>query len=469
MKLYRLTLIASLLSLASFGACAGYAQLAPPPGITSVGGVSTIPVGTAANGARYVGGHVVANASLQVGARAVTVPVAYRVAANAATFAVTRMNPWIAGATLAASAVPYVLDWFSAGGSPLTVNNGIIIYPAVPGGGLDLDRTILIDGSTLRQAVNAAGGQASFIQPVSYLVGYASGCPQINKPGGGFDKPAIHLRDGLANIQRTWCTGGNAPVNNDGTPARSPSADDFAPLGGAPLNPALFPALDLPVPIDPAPVINPATQPSGNVVIGPNGNPAPQLQPSTLRVPDGAPVPNPNTSPQTYTQPWLEIVPSPTPESPYRVDVRPVTTVVNSPTTPTDPVVNPGTPATPAEPGLCQKYPNIMACQPEGDFSDSGLPPVPQLYVRKYPDGLVGIWEQKKQAMRETAVAQLASQIMPTGIGDGGCPQWQIPLDVGFWNYGTVPIGIPCEYWGVLRVIMIIGSLFLARALIFGG
>ena len=104
MKLLKPAALASFLFVLSFNASAGYAQLAPPPGFTSVGGVSTMPVGAAANGARYVGGHVVANASLQAGARAITVPVAYRVAANAATFAVTRMNPWVAGATLVASA-----------------------------------------------------------------------------------------------------------------------------------------------------------------------------------------------------------------------------------------------------------------------------------------------------------------------------------------------------------------------------
>lgn len=431
-------LLVLVLALCSFTAHAGYAQLAPPPAFQSVGGVSTMNVGAAANGARYVGGHVVANTTLQVGARAVTVPVAMRVAANAATFAVTRMNPWIAGLSLAASAIPFIADWFA--GEELEVTPlGKIQVPAKPGqstpAGPD-DFWVSNGGQVVRIS--------SIAKPAN--------CDSVAGYPACTTGQATGRQLACFNGVRSGCYSSAPDPVSQATPARPATAADLAPLADNPINPQALVELGIPLPVDPVPIINPATQPSGDVLIGPNGNPAPQLQPSPLRFPNGDPVPIPNTSPQRYTQDWTEVVPSPTPDSPWRIDIRPVTTETTNPAPQPDP-----TPTPDPDP------------EPEGDFSDTGLPSIPVLYERKYPDGLIGIWDQKKQAMRETAVAQLASQIMPSGIGDGGCPQWQIPLDVGIWNYGTVPIGIPCEYWAVLRVIMIIGSLFLARALIFGG
>lgn len=107
--------------------------------------------------------------------------------------------------------------------------------------------------------------------------------------------------------------------------------------------------------------------------------------------------------------------------------------------------------------------------KPEDPAVDTPLGDIPKLYERKYPDGLVGIWNDKKQSLKDSSVGTLVDQIVPNGMGDGGCPQWQIPLDIGIVNYGTHDLSIPCEYWAYLRIIMIVGSLFLARALIFGG
>lgn len=99
---------------------------------------------------------------------------------------------------------------------------------------------------------------------------------------------------------------------------------------------------------------------------------------------------------------------------------------------------------------------------------DSPMPTIPKLYERQYPDGMVGIWNQKQQQLKDTSVGQLVTQLMPN-VGDGGCPKWQIPLDVGIADYGVFDASIPCQYWAVIRIVLIVGSLFLARAIIFGG
>lgn len=107
--------------------------------------------------------------------------------------------------------------------------------------------------------------------------------------------------------------------------------------------------------------------------------------------------------------------------------------------------------------------------QQEDDSAvDSPVPAIPKLYERQYPDGMVGIWNQKQQQLKDTSVGQLVTQLMPN-VGDGGCPKWQIPLDVGIADYGVFDASIPCQYWAVIRILLIVGSLFLARAIIFGG
>jgi len=106
--------------------------------------------------------------------------------------------------------------------------------------------------------------------------------------------------------------------------------------------------------------------------------------------------------------------------------------------------------------------------QQDDSAVDSPMPTVPKLYERQYPDGMVGIWNQKQQQLKDTSVGQLVTQLMPN-VGDGGCPKWQIPLDVGIADYGVFDASIPCQYWAVIRIVLIVGSLFLARAIIFGG
>lgn len=127
-----------------------------------------------------------------------------------------------------------------------------------------------------------------------------------------------------------------------------------------------------PLPVE-APIINPT----------PGSNPTPQ----PVFVPTGDPVPNPNYDPnaqpsptnQPYTQPGVRIVPSPTLDDPFRVDVQPTNRPVASP--------NPSPEPTPdAEPdsgdkpkpeehqSLCEKHPDIVACAKTGTLEASPVP-----------------------------------------------------------------------------------------------
>lgn len=108
--------------------------------------------------------------------------------------------------------------------------------------------------------------------------------------------------------------------------------------------------------------------------------------------------------------------------------------------------------------------------QPEPPPTDTPLPPVPDLYTRKYPQGMEGIYDEYKDQLKNTSLVQLAKQLMPN-IGDGGtCPTWPINLNFATWApYGVHDVAPPCWIWDVAKAILILSALLLARALIFGG
>ncbi|MCT6717871.1 hypothetical protein [Acidovorax sp. K2F] len=229
----------------------------------------------------------------------------------------------------------------------------------------------------------------------------------------------------------------------------------------------------------PQPTPLPVESPSPWVNPSPGANPTSQ----PWRVPTGNPEPNPNYDPnapasptnQPYRQPYTDYIPSPTYDQPWRLDTRPgyrylpTPQGMNDPIT-IDPVADPSNKPTEDEKqDLCEKHPNIVACE-DGEITDQPLPPIPKLYERKYPDGLVGIWNQKSQLIKQSSTFTLAGQLMPTTLTVGACPSWVIPLNFGSWSsYGEYNVAPPCWIWDVAKTIIIISALMLARSLIFGG
>ncbi|WP_182284083.1 IgG-binding virulence factor TspB family protein [Comamonas testosteroni] len=116
----------------------------------------------------------------------------------------------------------------------------------------------------------------------------------------------------------------------------------------------------------------------------------PQVQP--MFVPTGNPVPNPNYDPakapsptnQPFNQPGVKVVPAPTTDRPWQVDLQPVNRPVDkadpSPEPKVDPPPEPGTDGNgdkPREPDketqdLCEKHPEIIACQKLDEPEDPG-------------------------------------------------------------------------------------------------
>ena len=127
----------------------------------------------------------------------------------------------------------------------------------------------------------------------------------------------------------------------------------------------------IPLPVE-RPVINPT----------PGDNPSP----GPLFVPTGDPVPNPNYNPDAApgpnNQPWLQpgvrVTPRPTPSNPWQVDVQPIDRPQNGPDPLPDNEQNPDPqpddkPKPEESKSLCEKHPDILACQKLGDVTPENL------------------------------------------------------------------------------------------------
>lgn len=200
-------------------------------------------------------------------------------------------------------------------------------------------------------------------------------------------------------------------------------------------------------------------------------NPAPGENPANrpLRVPTGEPQPIPNTNPRQWRQPYVDIVPAPTPESPWRVDVKPGEVTSTDP----NPVQNPKPdaeekPTEEQDKSLCEKHPEIAACE-KVEVTDKPLPEQPKLYEPKYPDGITGLWNSKLQEIKATPLFNLAPSLLPN-VSAGTCPSWKVDLSIDGWtNAGLQDVSPPCWVWDVAKLVIIASALLLARRLIFGG
>jgi hypothetical protein len=135
---------------------------------------------------------------------------------------------------------------------------------------------------------------------------------------------------------------------------------------------------------------------------------------------------------------------------------------------------------------FCAKNPNDPQCtgggggggagDGEGEGEDSPsistgeLGKVPTLYEPKYPNGIIGVWNENIGAIKSSPLFSLPQVFAPTNINGGSCPNWSMSANLGArMNFGGHSIAPPCYVWDFIKIVVIIGALMLARALIFGG
>lgn len=364
---------------------AGYAQLKPPPG-WSTGMGAAVPgqagvfnFGKAANDAITKGGTVLTNASLNVGGKMITVPVGMRVAANAATFAASYSfgNPWIFG-TLAVGSAAY--NWFKESG--FEVKNGVWVQsdPNVCSAPPCIEYFGSPFGIPITGIGTANAAQAMLAALAARNPSRKYRLNHIEDRGGG--AKAFYF-DMSGNGGAVWDI--NFDIFTLSARTTAPSDPAFTPVGDPEFHqkldpkpipdamPKQLPQIDWPIELpifnpDPAvsPQPRPAPAPEPRPLWEPVGDPV--KNPNPDRNPDGSPKPlpngepNPNAKPDTWTQPGVRVKPSPTPESPWQVDVNPENI------TKTDPS------ATPQESG--QPSPNATP-KPVTDAITCGLPGTP--------------------------------------------------------------------------------------------
>lgn len=146
------------------------------------------------------------------------------------------------------------------------------------------------------------------------------------------------------------------------------------------------------------------------------------------------PVPNPENVPETWKTPVIDLVPSPTVNEPWRVDAQPKDVITESPSplpeTAPVPVTPPaGETTTPTEkpPGLCDEYPDILACSKFDTPEAEALPEVP----------------------REVTVAPDSGW----GGSSGSCPP---PKHITVQGRDIpIPVDLICQYMSGIRPIVI--------------
>lgn len=108
--------------------------------------------------------------------------------------------------------------------------------------------------------------------------------------------------------------------------------------------------------------------------------------------------------------------------------------------------------------------------EPVYKTTDTPLAPQPKLYEPVYPRGIAGVWTDKKDDLKSTPLNSLASSLMPNVGSGGSCPVMNVDLTFASWaSFGVKDVAPPCYVWDWGKAIIILCSLLLARALIFGG
>lgn len=369
--------------LASGSAHAAYAQLAPPAGWTSTPGASgTFAIGNASNAATLANGTVRANAALNVGGRSISVPASMRFASNAPRIAaaVIFQHPAVRTAVGIATLLGLAsITWDDAmqawvkPGYDATISNGY-------GWRVDASRVPNKVYDTAEEACKDIIGE-----PV----------------GATFVRADVHVKDPVYLSVASCVWKRPPPQNSEYSPREAKAAPNASCPSGWFITPAgcvqkipprrltepefIEELAPLPMPSTvPRELPNKTPLPVEQPVINPT--PGDNPSPSPLFVPTGDPVPNPNynpnAAPSPTNQPWLQpgvrVTPRPTTDSPWQVDVQPVDRPQAGPDPLPDVEQNPETdpndkPKEEDSKSLCEKHPDILACQKLGNINPENL------------------------------------------------------------------------------------------------
>lgn len=373
---------------------AGYAQLAPPSGWTGGGGAAaTFSYPSAANAATLTDSTVRTNASLNVGGRAVQVPASMRLAANAPRIAAAAiyLHPGLRAAAAVAT-------WIGAAGLAYNVATGlwekldssaeistgftytVELYPEAYSTGEAACSAAAVRMKTgLLKQVNFVGITGNYC---NFDVQTADPSRPDYEPWWKWSTTQKYLSKSADACPSGWYKTPAGCVQTP--PMQTVTKEEFEQMvpDARPMPPEL-PGVVWPAkwPVE-VPEIQPMFIPTGNPVKNPAYDPAKPTSPDN----------------QPWLQPGVKLSPAPMPSSPWNVDLQPVNRPVESPNPNPDPVVDPvpnpdgsGDTDKPRDPDkdqrdLCEKYPDIIACQKLEAPEDSVKLPVKEVDFNFAPE-----------------------------------------------------------------------------------
>ncbi len=417
---------ATFISTNSF---AGFAQVVPPSNYTVSGGASWYKA--AANESSFVGGIRGASGVINAGGKSVVMPVAYRFAANAGTFAARSLflNPWVIGGLAVGSAIA---AYYQSNNVKVETLAGVptwvrITQETCASGTTCIEYRVSQNPDVYsRDFCAVANLNMTTLSTGSYNY-FIQTCDAVSRTftyGRSLKSTGYQDRTGLSGSLSTWPQRPYTAGTNTAPISQSEFESIVSPLAIPSGLPQILP--------DPLPVEIP--------ILNPSSDPVPIARP--LRVPQGLPVPVvPATNPATYKTPVIDFVPDPT--VPWQVDLQPkdIISTDPNPVTPTDPGTNPGTPD-PSGSDLCIKNPDILACK-KVTLDTITAVPVPN-----------------------TNRAVLIDKDPNYGNSSGTCPAPKSITIAG--KYYSVSMSMICDFAGMIKPILI-GFAYLSSALMFFG
>lgn len=367
-------------------ALAGFAQPSPPPGF------SNTPDGFAykpANDVHWVNGSARSSADLNVAGRRVQIPVYFRVsAANAPQFAARYLfrHPLVAAAGAASILAPLAIEFANGQWNRTAepshnyrVSDGIRWYRV----------------GTLN---HTAPGETPLENCRRLNTDPSLTCAQTGQIENRIQITLMRGTEPFRNIMFEPATDPSCPAGWIITPAgclqslqpvtRPLTEEEFVPLVAPQIAPEQVPNIvpnTVPIPVE-TPTINPEPR----TVPVPYTPPVPR----PLIVPLADPVMIPNTEPQQWRQPLVQINPSPTVDNPWRMSLNPKERITTSPHGITEPVssLDPASPAQPTvDSDFCLRNPEVLACArvPEFDIPTDEIPTLTEV-VSYEPEQFLG-------------------------------------------------------------------------------
>jgi len=101
-------------------------------------------------------------------------------------------------------------------------------------------------------------------------------------------------------------------------------------------------------------------------------------------------------------------------------------------------------------------------------FEDKDFPEVTPFYEQKYKEGFKSVWEKNQASFDNSAFISFLKSFVPSF--SGSCPAFGLSFNIATWaNYGSMDFMSICYVLDFVKSILLVSSLFLCRALIFGG